>query len=89
MSPIPQSSVEVNVEIGYVPPWAEDIRKEQQEIWYRSPIYDKNGNPRTTVWKLGNGAYFRFPDGIEFIIDQSGTRIWTPWSDSSKIENVS
>lgn len=87
---IPEHQVDVQLCLGRVHHWAEEIPKAPEEIWYVSPYKDKHRNAILTILKLGDGAYFRllFSDGNEFIIDRPGSRIWATWQKISTLENA-
>ncbi len=60
------------------------------EVWYISPDAGRSDAPVLQVWKLEGGAYFRlrYCDGVEFVVDRRGTRVWARWPDKATLEDV-
>jgi hypothetical protein len=60
------------------------------EVWYVCPNDRGAGDPDLQVWKLEGGAYFRlrYWDGVEFVVDRRGTRVWATWPDKASLEEV-
>jgi hypothetical protein len=77
--PLPDlSGVDVEVCLGGFPPWLGDLTQAQPTLWYVSPILNRQGQPIVKVWQLDGEAYFwlSYDDGVEFVVDRPGARIW-------------
>jgi len=63
---------------------------DRAEPLYVSPYHDDAGQPLMTVTELRGGEFYRlhYADGVEFIVDRPGARIWTSWPDPSTLEDV-
>lgn len=70
--------VDVSVQLGNMPSW---WREEQitKKLWYINPEPGPGGNPRLIVWSLSGYYQLQYADGTQFLIDNSGTRIWAIW----------
>lgn len=68
--------VDVRVHFGSMP-----LPEEQsaRTLWYLNPEAGPGGKPRLTVWSLPGYYHLQYADGTQFLIDNSGTRIWAIW----------
>lgn len=82
--------LDVQVWLGLMPPWLNEMADAPAQEWYISPYQDEHGEPILTVWELAEGAYFRllYSDGIEFIVDVGGTQTWATWPDTATLEDT-
>lgn len=78
------------VQIDLAAPWHDTTPETAQQAWYTSPYQDISGTPLLKVWKLDDGAYFRFvySDDTVFVIDQAGTHIRATWPQSLTLEDT-
>jgi hypothetical protein len=85
---LPAADVEVWVEDGV--PCPDPPGASSAEIGYVSPAVCHGEEPVLQVWKLAGGAYFRlrYWDGVEFVVDGKGTRIWARWIGKASLEEV-
>ena len=76
--------------LGDGAPCLGDLVKSPPQVWYTSPNADRADVPVLQVWKLEGGAYFRlrYCDGVEFILNREGTRVWAGWPGSAKLEDA-
>lgn len=87
---IAELAPDVQVWLDTTPPWLGKMLEAEQQIYYVSKYQDERGEPALTVWKLADGAHFRlfYSDGIEFIVDRSGSRIWASCSETLTREDT-
>ncbi len=59
-------------------------------VRYQSNFFDEAGKPALTVWEAGDGNYlvFRYTDGAEYIVTQSGDHVWIRCPGLMPIHNV-
>jgi hypothetical protein len=71
-------AVDVVVDLAGALPPGHDSAKSPPVLWYISPEADQASEPVLQVWKIQDGAYYRlrYGDGIEFVVDRQGTRVW-------------
>jgi hypothetical protein len=62
--------------------------KLEKTLWYMSPK-DKKGE-WVEVYQLAKGAffYFRYSDGVRFIIEKTGAKVWANWSQNLRLEDA-
>jgi hypothetical protein len=72
-----------------MPAWL-DEEPALAKSWHVSPLCDENSQPVLRVWTLDGGAYFKllYGDGTQFLVDRSGTRVWTTWPDTLTLEDT-
>lgn len=68
--------VDVQVHFGSFPSPEEQGAR---TLWYRNPESGPGGKPRLTVWSLPGHYHLQYADGTQFLVDDSGTRIWATW----------
>lgn len=68
--------VDVQVHFGSIPSPQEQSAR---TLWYLNPEPGPGGKPRLTVWSLPGHYHLQYADGTQFLIDDSGTRIWATW----------
>jgi hypothetical protein len=79
----PANTADVRVHLGYLPEslahWERDARPSPP--WHVSPQLDPSGRPVLTVRELVGGSFIRFQygDGTRFVIDRSGSEVWSTW----------
>jgi hypothetical protein len=73
---LPEIDVEISLDTGEQA-WF-SLSRGPHGCLYVSDYLDPHGQPALQVWQVGQDAYFwfRYSDGIEFIIDRQGARIW-------------
>jgi len=81
---------DVEVWFGDGPPYPDYPGASPPEVWYISPDADRAEAPVLKVWKLQGGAFFRlrYGDGVEFVVDRRGTRVWASWPGKATLEDV-
>lgn len=81
----------VNVVLGALPNWTPEISSELDlpANWYVSDVVYA-GVPLLQVWQIDRGEYFYFlyEDGTTFVIDRSGTQIWSTWPENLTVEDA-
>lgn len=84
------SEVDVQVELGLMPPWFKQDIDLDAQIWNKRSHKDEREQPLARVWTLRNGDYWRldYCDRTEFIIDRTGTEIWATWPDTLTLEDT-
>jgi hypothetical protein len=77
----PSEGGEVRVWFDQLPPWLDQFPVEGQRPWYVSPYLGGDGKPLLTGWSLAGGTHYRLRllDGVEFVVDRSGTQVWATW----------
>jgi len=91
LAPLPNlPAADVEVWLGEGPPYLDHPGAALPEVWYLSPDAGRSEVPVLQVWKLEGGAYFRlrYRDGVEFILNREGTRVWAGWPGNAKLEDV-
>jgi hypothetical protein len=85
------SAIDVEMRLEGLPRWLHHLSKGPPILWYESTSYDRYGEPVLRVWRLASGAYFwlRYSDGIEFVIDRPGTRVWAGRPERATLEDLS
>jgi hypothetical protein len=48
----------------------------RQSLHFQSPYSSSRGKPILKLWRLEVGFRFEYHDGVEFIVDRAGTRVW-------------
>ena len=81
---------DVEVCLGDGPPYLDHPVESAPEVWYISQNTYQADEPVLQVWKLQGGAYFwlRYWDGVEFVVDRKGTRVWARWPGKASLEEV-
>jgi len=81
---------DVQIDLGTLPPWLMALPANRAEPLYISPYQDDAGQPLMTVAELRGGEFYRlrYADGVEFIVDRPGARIWASWPDPWTLEDV-
>jgi hypothetical protein len=83
-----EQQVDIQVQLGRMPPWLEADKAGSLEEFYVSLDHDSPGVPILMIWKLPKGYFWlRYADGSEFVIDQAGTEIWATWPESFTVED--
>jgi hypothetical protein len=84
------SPVDVRIQLDADRPWPEPARQLQREIWYRSAGRPEDCDSVVTVWRLAGGGFYQicYEDGIEFLLDRAGTRIWSRWPPPWTLEDA-
>jgi hypothetical protein len=69
---------DVGVCLQGFPAWLGNLIESGAVPWRSGNIFDQAGEPTLRVWRVGQGAFFwlKYNDGIEFVVDRAGTRIW-------------
>jgi hypothetical protein len=85
---LPEIDVEISLDTGEIA-WS-SLSRGPQSCLYVSGYRDRYGQPALQVWQVGRDAYFwfRYSDGIEFVIDRQGTRIWGRQPEQAAGEDV-
>jgi hypothetical protein len=81
---------DVRVEFGAWPSWFNKRIPESVCPWYTNGVESESGLPMLRVWKhLETGCYrFLYGDGVQFVVDEQGTRVWADWPPSSTFADV-
>jgi hypothetical protein len=79
---------DVIVDLQASSPWPDALKP--SEAVYRSPDGDEQGEPNLTVDRLGHGSLFRirYADGVDFVIDGKGERVWAAWPSPWTVDDV-
>jgi hypothetical protein len=82
---------DVDVVLGALPNWSRELSSELDlpPNWYVSDIMC-SGVPLLQVWQIDRGEYFYFlyEDGTTFVVDRSGTQIWSTWPENLTVEDA-
>lgn len=76
--------------MGYLPSWFYNTYDNASHVsWYTSSDTE-DGRPTLQVWDVNSGKYyyFRYGDGIEFVVDRLGTEIWANWPENLTLEDA-
>jgi hypothetical protein len=73
-----------------MPFWLDEVTGVDEEICYTSRHLDDLGQPLVRVHRVRGGDYFRltYADGVAFLIDRAGSRIWSTWPATLSIEDT-
>ena len=68
--------------------WPDDGDSLSEDLWYTGDVEDET-TPDLHVWAAA-GRHFRFcyDDGVEFIVDRTGTEVWGRWPAASTREDA-
>ncbi len=82
---------DVRVWLQSMPSESKELLSSEPKIRYVSSHRDGQGNPVLRSWDLAGGEYLRlrYSDGMEFILDRKGTRIWAAWPNTLAMEDAS
>jgi hypothetical protein len=60
------------------------------EPWRTGPHRDAAGRPLLAIYRHDGGRFYHFQyhDGLEFLIDGQGARVWADWPDTMPAEEV-
>jgi hypothetical protein len=85
---LPEVDVVVSLDSGEQG-WSR-LSRGPQVCFYVSDYYDQHGQPALQVWQVGQDSHFwfRYSDGIEFIINRKGTRVWGRRPEKAADEDV-
>jgi hypothetical protein len=80
----------VQVWLQRLPSWLSDQNNPSPHSWFRTAEKNEQGQPNLTVLQLRGGAYFQlcYSDGITFVLDRSGSRIWVGWPASATLHDA-
>lgn len=83
----PIESIDVNIHFGSVPAWIYEL---ESQLSYTAEYTDSSGQPVLRVFRLLDGKYhhFRYADNTEFLVDHTGSEIWTAWQPPLTIEDT-
>src|SRR5438128_11977537 len=82
-------SPHVCVRLGTMSHWFDEVDV-SEEVCYATPSNNAQSEPLLTVRRVRGGAYFRlaYADSTTFLIDRTGTRIWSTWPDTLALEDT-
>lgn len=86
----PINSIDVRICFGPVPAWVRELDSRQSRLSYTADYTDNCGQPVLRVFRLLDGQYhhFRYADNTEFVVDNSGAKIWANWPPPLTIEDA-
>ena len=82
---------DVRISLGSMPAWRDDLIRSCAEVWHvRTDPGGADAPPLLTMWKLSR-EHIRllYGDGVDFLLDRSGSRIWATWPGSLTPDDVS
>jgi hypothetical protein len=81
---------DVRIRVGELPYQRGARPATKGAVLYSSNRFDERGEPNLIVTKLLDaGLYeFHYSDGIEFFIDDSGSRIWADWPETMTLADM-
>jgi hypothetical protein len=85
------SGIDVEIYMDPARSWPMAAHGAPRELWFTRADKAYEAESTVTVWKLADGAFFQicYGDGIEFLVDGTGTRIWAAWPDRWTSEDAS
>ncbi len=85
-----QRAIDVRVWLRMAPHELDGFQPSDCDAWYISHNRDESGQPTLAVWKIKDTGHFRirYSDGVEFIIDRSGSEVWATWPDTLTLEDM-
>jgi hypothetical protein len=62
----------------------------QADPWYTSGDRDEHGTPLLLIYRMAGGEFFRFHyvDGVEFLVNRTGSHVEISWPETSTVEDV-
>ena len=81
--------MDVHVFLNELPSWFTESLRDSEEIVYISPGRETNGNPGVCFLRGPDGSYFRivYGDGAEFLVNRTGSEIWSIWTGNLTIKD--
>jgi hypothetical protein len=81
---------DVAVTMGRLPPWIGKPEEISGELWYISPDAECVEDAGLAIWRLEGGRWvrFRFADGTQFVLNESGTEVWASWPEALSPEDT-
>jgi hypothetical protein len=86
----PPPHVDVKVVLSAMPPWLVPLNACKTETWYTSPYTDNAGEPDLKIWELSEGSFYHVvtAEGVEAVMDRSGSRLWVTWPDTLTLDDM-
>jgi hypothetical protein len=91
LPPLPGvAGIDVRVWLGVMPANSGNGGGAASQAFYASGSHSAGEEPVLQVWRVAGGKYFRFQyrDGTEFLIERSGTEIWSTWPEPWTLEDT-
>lgn len=92
LKPLAQPAApEVEVSLTGLPSWLARLLESPQSLWYVSDHGEAAGEPNLKIWRTADEGYFRlsYKDGVEFVSDCRGARVWARWPAEADLDYVS
>ncbi|HXX44395.1 MAG TPA: hypothetical protein VEJ38_06680 [Candidatus Acidoferrales bacterium] len=71
-------------------PDTRDSLEDGGRITFTSSLLSEKGVPALRIWEIDDGSLLRmhYADGVNFLLERTGNRIWAAWPDTSTIEDA-
>ncbi|HYD16567.1 MAG TPA: hypothetical protein VEB03_01040 [Candidatus Nanoarchaeia archaeon] len=81
---------DLRVMVGERPAWTLDLDLARERVLYSTECADEDSEPNLRVWAIHDYQMFllRYAGGIEFLIDATGTSVWTWWPSSQSFSTA-
>lgn len=82
--------VDLRIRMQERPPAWDRLLLASPELWCSSPYHDGQGNPALVARKLAAGRFYRltYSDGMDFVVDRTGTCVWANWPERFSLEDA-
>lgn len=84
------SDCDLRLSLDGLPLSVENLTDAEQRLTHVSPYQNERGDPSLRIWAIDGLKLFRFiyEDGVQFIVNRSGTEVWGAWPDSMVAEDA-
>jgi hypothetical protein len=80
-------SPDIVVHLGQLPGWFDQSELTREEPFYAGTALDATGTPVQRIWEAPRGHYLLvFSEGVTFLVDEAGRKIWGRWCSSVPLE---
>ncbi len=83
-------AVDLRISFGRLPDWLDQRLESGQTCCYRSANCDEHGQPCLFIWLTADERFYRFhyAEGIDFILDRDGSRLWIRWLETVSEKDI-
>lgn len=83
-------TTDIEINMGFLPDDIQRLIANPSSEYYLDPGYEKDDPPHLIINTLQDGNYFHFSYeyGVEFIVNQSATKVWGRWKEPLVLEDA-
>ena len=87
---VENQTANMEINMGSISDDLQDHIAQSSTKYYVEPGYEEEDPPRLIVNTLAGGRYFHFDYeyGVEFVFNQSATKVWGRWKESLALEDA-